>query len=105
MLKRIAVVTLVLLAIPVGAATLLWARAGTSNVGQLTFENALRIPPLLEPTEQEPGHKVFALELQEGAAELLPGQSASTWGFNGAYLGPTLRASRGDEVEITVGEF
>ena len=102
MLKRIAVVTLVLLAIPVGAATLLWARAGTSNVGQLGFENALRIPPLLEPTEQEPGHKVFELDLQEGAAELQPGKSASTWGFNGPYLGPTLRASRGDDVEMRV---
>jgi blue copper oxidase len=102
MLKRIAVVTLALLAIPVGGATLLWARAATSNVGQLGFENALRIPPLLEPTEQALGHKVFELELQEGAAELRPGQSASTWGFNGPYLGPTLRASRGDHVEMRV---
>jgi len=92
----------VMIAIPLAAGALLWARAKTSNVGQLAFENALRIPPLLEPTDEGPGHKTFELEMQEGVAELLAGKSTTTWGFNGPYLGPTLRASRGDHVEIRV---
>ena len=45
---------------------------------------------------------MFDLRLQRGRAELLPGKPADTWGANGAYLGPTLRAERGDPVEVRV---
>jgi blue copper oxidase len=45
---------------------------------------------------------VFDLRLQTGTTELIPGQKTKTWGANGSYLGPTLRASRGDEVRINV---
>ncbi|WP_372455465.1 multicopper oxidase domain-containing protein [Nonomuraea ceibae] len=31
---------------------------------------------------------------------MLTGKQTSTWGFNGAFLGPTLRAGRGDKVEM-----
>ena len=46
---------------------------------------------------------IFDLELQTGRSELLPGNQAETWGANGSYLGPTLRAERGDRVEVRVG--
>jgi blue copper oxidase len=101
-LIRAGLVAAVVLAIPLAAGALLWATADTSNVGQLDFENPLHIPPILEPAEEGPGHKAFELEMQEGIADLLPGKSASTWGFNGPYLGPTLRASRGDRIEMRV---
>jgi FtsP/CotA-like multicopper oxidase with cupredoxin domain len=81
---------------------LLYVRADTSNVGELSFRNELRIPPLAEPAISEPGRRVFDLELQEGVSELLPGTRTETWGANGTYLAPTLRAAPGDEVVINV---
>ena len=101
-LTRAGLVVFVLLAIPTAAAALLWSRAETSNVGQLEFERKLAIPPLLEPTEDEAGTKIFDLEMSEGTSELLVGEATHTWGFNGPYLGPTLRASRGDRVRMRV---
>ena len=32
----------------------------------------------------------------------MPGKPAETWGVNGAYLGPTLRATRGDRIAVRV---
>ena len=92
-----AVVALAVIAVAATASTL-FATARTSTVGELTFRNELKIPPLLEPREEE-GRKVFELTLQAGRAELIPGKVAETWEANGAYLGPTLRAERGDRVE------
>jgi FtsP/CotA-like multicopper oxidase with cupredoxin domain len=45
---------------------------------------------------------VFNLRLQPGTSQLLAGKPTTTWGANGAYLGPTLRAVRGDQVVIKV---
>ena len=86
----------------IGCGVSIWSESGRSTVGQLGFENELRIPPLAEPTVDEPGRKAFDLDLQEGKSELLPGKPTETWGVNGPHLGPTLRASRGDEVTINV---
>jgi suppressor of ftsI len=68
---------------------------------QLAFENPLAIPPLLVP-RTENGEKVFDLTAQDGERAFFPGKPASTLGFNGAYLGPTIRASRGDKVRVNV---
>lgn len=73
-----------------------------TNVGKLTFHHQLRIPPLAEPTIDEQGGKHFDLTVRPGTTELLDGVQTPTWGVNGSYLGPTLRASRGDEVSINV---
>lgn len=85
-----------------GTVTWLYVQAGQSNVGDLSFRNPLRIPPVLEPAIDEHGRKRFELTMRQGTSELLPGTSTPTWGVNGAYLGPTLRASRGDKVAIDV---
>lgn len=79
-----------------------WARAEVSTVGEHSFDQELKVPPLLEPRVDGAGRKVFHLELQAGSTELLPGKKSDTWGANGSYLGPTLRASRGDEVRLKV---
>ena len=102
LLVRAALAVLALGAIALGGAAAVWSGAGASNVGNLGFEQPLRIPPLLEPTEDAAGRKVFELEMRAGTSELLPGRRTETWGFNGAYLGPTLRASRGDVVKMRV---
>jgi FtsP/CotA-like multicopper oxidase with cupredoxin domain len=96
-----ALVALAVLAL-IGAGVAFYARADASTVGKLSFENELKIPPILEPRTDGAGRKVFDLDLQTGTIELTPGQRTDTWGANGAYLGPTLRASRGDEVRINV---
>jgi blue copper oxidase len=79
-----------------------WSRADMSNVGELGFANRLKIPPLLEPRVDGAGRKVFDLRLQAGTSQFIPGRSTSTWGANGTYLGPTLRATRGDRVAVHV---
>jgi FtsP/CotA-like multicopper oxidase with cupredoxin domain len=86
----------------VGAAALVYSQAASSNVGELAFEQPLRIPPLLAPRADDEGRKVFDLRLERGETELLPGKPAETWGVNGSYLGPTLRAERGDRVQMHV---
>jgi blue copper oxidase len=83
------------------AGAVLYARADVSTVGELRFENELRIPPLLE-ARAEDDQRVFDLTLREGRAELLPGKQTDIWGANGAYLGPTLRATRGERVQVRV---
>jgi blue copper oxidase len=85
-----------------GVAAWLWSQADISNVGRLRFQNELRIPPLLEPRVDGTGRKVFDLHLQAGTSQLLAGKRTETWGANGAYLGPTIRAARGDRVVMNV---
>ena len=99
--------SVLLLAALSGAAAATGACAGgqsdspTSSVPD--FGNPLRIPPLMKPEPGADGVKEFPLTLQPGGrTEFLPGKAADTWGVNGAYLGPTLRVSRGDKVRMRV---
>jgi len=86
----------------IGVRAASYVNARTSTVGTLDFGQELAIPPLLAPRVQD-GRKVFDLRLESGSARLLPGKPAETWGVNGPYLGPTLRASRGDTVVVRGG--
>jgi FtsP/CotA-like multicopper oxidase with cupredoxin domain len=71
-----------------------------TNVGELSFANRLAIPPLADSTVDDQGRRVFDLDIREGSRRFLDGQRTPTWGINGDYLGPTLRARRGEEVVI-----
>ena len=86
----------------VAAGAWMYAQAQESTVDDLDFANPLAIPPLLEPSIDADGRKTFDLRLQSGTTALLPGVRTATWGANGSYLGPTLRARRGDDVRIRV---
>ncbi|HEY3141650.1 MAG TPA: multicopper oxidase domain-containing protein, partial [Acidimicrobiales bacterium] len=101
LLTTVAVV-MTLLAGAVGTATWVWAEAGVSNVGELDFSNELRIPPLADSTIDDQGRLVFDLDLQEGSTDFLDNRHTKTWGVNGAYLGPTLRARRGEQVLVNL---
>ena len=60
---------------------------------------ALRIPPLLDARK---AGQAVSLKVQAGRMEFFPGRMSSTLGYNGSYLGPTLRLYRGDEVQVAV---
>ena len=75
---------------------------GADRFGRLDFANRLRIPPLLAPHIDAKGRKVFDLTVEQGTSSFLPGRTTTTFGANGGYLGPTLRASRGDTVVVNV---
>jgi FtsP/CotA-like multicopper oxidase with cupredoxin domain len=93
-------VTFVVLILGVGA--WVYARADRSNVGKLSFANELAIPPLAEPTIDADGRKMFDLRFTAGETDLVDDGPSQTWGLNGTYLGPTIRAARGDRVRIDV---
>lgn len=64
-----------------------------------TERRALRIPPLLDARKEG---QLIALKVQAGRTEFFPGRESATFGYNGGYLGPTIRMHRGDEVQIAV---
>ncbi|MQA96981.1 MAG: multicopper oxidase domain-containing protein [Streptosporangiales bacterium] len=75
---------------------------GNGNAGRLGFTNRLKIPPQLRPRRDGDGVRRFELGLRPGRREFRPGEVTETWGINAAFLGPTLRASRGDRVAMRV---
>jgi suppressor of ftsI len=72
------------------------------TVGAVDFRAPLAIPPLAESTVDADGTRVFALDARSGKSAFAPGVDTPTWGFNGTYLGPTLRAERGESVRVDV---
>ncbi|HET9148274.1 MAG TPA: multicopper oxidase domain-containing protein [Acetobacteraceae bacterium] len=65
------------------------------------FERALPIPAQLAG-EERAGALHYRLRMAPGRTSLLADKLTPTWGFNGAYLGPTLRIPRGRSVKIDV---
>jgi FtsP/CotA-like multicopper oxidase with cupredoxin domain len=93
---------LLVLAALAAAAALVWANATVDTAGQVAFSRPLAIPPLAG-SRIENGRRVFDLRAGAGTTDFGIGEGATaTWGFNGAYLGPTLRAKRGEEVQVNV---
>ncbi|GIJ48997.1 multicopper oxidase [Virgisporangium aliadipatigenens] len=83
------------------AVTWLWSAKSVSTVGNVAFGNRLAIPPLAASTVDAEGRRVFDLRAGAGSHDFGRG-AAPTWGFNGSYLGPTLRATRGEKVLVNV---
>lgn len=73
-----------------------------STIGKVDFDNPLKIPPLAQSSTDDQGRRVFDLTAKQGESEFVPGSKTTTWGFNGDYLGPTLRVSRGETVLVNV---
>ncbi len=85
---------------PLGACTAGGRR--TDTVGDVAFDHPLQIPPLAASHRDGDGRLVFDLTARTGSRTFRSGKSTPTWGFNGDYLGPTLRARRGEQVAINV---
>lgn len=61
----------------------------------------LPIPPILSGERKGTIIK-YQLKVQSGLMQFQPGQMTPTLGYNGNYLGPTIRLNKGDEVDIEV---
>jgi FtsP/CotA-like multicopper oxidase with cupredoxin domain len=85
-----------------GTVAYLYNEARTDTVGEVDFDAPLAIPPLAEAETDSSGARVFDLEARSGETRFKDGPATETWGVNGAYLGPTIRAKRGEEVAFRV---
>lgn len=56
----------------------------------------LRIPGLIEIRRGKP----LFLGMESTQTQLIPGKYTEVWGFNGAYLGPTVKIRRGDFAKL-----
>ncbi|ACQ82246.1 Bilirubin oxidase [Beutenbergia cavernae DSM 12333] len=70
------------------------------EVGQVPLTTPLAIPPLAPSEMDDDGVRTFALTARPGSREFLPGTTTATMGYDGDYLGPTLRAKRGEQVRV-----
>lgn len=106
LVTRIAIVAVsvvvVLVAALAGTMTWFWARADVNTIGRVDFDHELAIPPLADSQVAADGTRVFDLNLRTGHREFRDGKRTETWGVNGDYLGPTLRAKRGEKVQVNV---
>ena len=57
--------------------------------------NLLFIPPILEDEDPSPTSSSLTLIAQESTKEFLQGKNTKTYGYNGDYLGPTIRVKKG----------
>lgn len=66
------------------------------------FNTDLPIPPLLEGSMPKAGEKSFKLDVGESEMTFFPGYTTPTLGYNGPYLGPTIKVRNGENIDITV---
>lgn len=85
-----------------GGCAWVYSSADVSTVGRVDFDSELAVPPLAESRVEADGTRVFELDMRSGQREFEAGKVTPTWGFNGDYLGPTLRARRGEQVRVVV---
>ena len=86
------------------ASFLLWSftTATVDTTGEVAFDRPLAVPELADSRVDERGRRVFDLTMAPGETDLGRDEPTRTWGVNGSYLGPTLRAARGEEVLVNV---
>jgi FtsP/CotA-like multicopper oxidase with cupredoxin domain len=64
--------------------------------------NLLFIPPILEDEDPSPTSSSFTLIAQESTKEFLQGKDTETYGYNGDYLGYTIRVNKGEQVNFKI---
>ncbi len=66
------------------------------------FATSLPIPPLLDDLDNVPDSARFEMDAQPGTVEFFPGKATATLGYNGSFLGPTIRVRNGQRFRIHV---
>ncbi|KUN79532.1 multicopper oxidase family protein [Streptomyces griseoruber] len=76
---------------------------GNSNKASAATEatGTLNIPDLLEATTSD-GTTTYTLTAKTGTSEVLSGVTSTTAGYNGSYLGPTMKWTKGDTVLMNI---
>ena len=101
-LIKLGVLTTAALAVPKAASAY---SSYTSGDGAMTapapFQQALTQPPLLAPVRSDSYADYYELTSARTAATILPGVSTPVSGYNGSYLGPTLRVRSGRTSVVT----
>jgi len=62
----------------------------------------LPIPQLLENLDKSGETASFSMTVQKGAVEFFPGVKTRTIGYNGDFLGPTIRVRRGQRFKLSL---
>src|SRR5699024_1924831 len=65
-----------------------------------TGENEIEIPSALGSESENEDEVAYTVRAQEGETEIYDGTKTKTLGYNGDFLGPVLRFSKGDKVKI-----
>ncbi len=90
------------------------AGAGTSGLSLLDksgfvttaeakgFTSPLPIPPLLKNLDTSGKTASFAMDVKQGAVDFFPGKPTATLGYNGNFLGPTIRVRNGQRFRMNV---
>ena len=66
------------------------------------FTSELFIPPILDKEISADGVSSFALNVQKAKHEFFPTMPTETLGYNGSFLGPTIRVKNGEKVKFAV---
>ena len=66
------------------------------------FTTPLPVPPLLKNLDAGTGSARFTMEVNRGNKEFFPGKPTATLGYNGNFLGPTIRVRNGQRFKIAV---
>ncbi|MEM8859561.1 MAG: multicopper oxidase domain-containing protein [Chloroflexota bacterium] len=69
---------------------------GCSNKDVASGKNSLAIPPIIDTNSGN----IANLVLKKGKHQFYPGVKSDTMGFNGSYLGPTIRLHKGSNAKI-----
>jgi len=65
------------------------------------FVNELKIPKTLAPSEKDKRRTVYHVRMQEGMHSMHSSLPATkVWGYEGIYPGPSIEATRGEQVEV-----
>jgi len=66
------------------------------------FSEPLPIPPLLENLDTTGKSALFTMNAQRGNVSFFPDKTTPTLGYNGSFLGPTIRVRKGQRFQIKV---
>jgi len=64
------------------------------------FQRDVPIPPVATPTSATNKLEQYVITMKPGKADILPGLETPVLGYNGLFPGPTIKATRGREVQI-----